>query len=841
MHRLGFAAVAILAPLAVQAAREPVLKQVDLPHSYYWREMYIPQPTSGPSAAAFAPDGTRLVYSMAGSLWRQAIGSSEAHELTHGPGYDLQPDWSRDGRWIAFVRYHAGAMELWRLEIASGREQPLTRSGAVNVEPRFSPDGRRLAFVSTQGTGHFNVFIGDLTDDGLLNVRALIPPRSTSLDRYYYSQSDHAINPSWTPDGGRVYFVGNADVAWGTGDIWSVSTSDPADRVRVLVEETTWAARPEISPDGKRLLYSSYRGRQWHQLWLTTLDGKSPLPLTFGEFDRRGARWSADGARVLYISNETGNTTLWAQEFVGGRRQEIVAGKRHYRRPMSALSVVLRDERAQPLAGRLMVLAADGRYYAPADRWLHGDDHFDRSRQPQENRYFHCSDRCSLTVPVGPVKLWAMSGFERLPVAEDIEVPPTGRELVVTLRAQTLPAEFGEFTSADLHVHMNYGGHYRQTPAGLAAQAQAEDLDVVYNLIVNKEQRIPDISEFAPPARELGRATLYHAQEFHTSFWGHLGLLHLEGHLLLPDFSSYRHTALASPYPHNAVIADLAHEQRALVGYVHPFDWVIDPATEKALTHTLPADVALGKVDYLEVVSFADHRSTAEIWYRLMNLGFRLAAGAGTDAMTNYASLRGPVGLNRVYLATADRSAAGLSSALKNGRGFVTNAPLLGLRVNGVNPGETLRLAGEGRGEGKLRVHLEAAARSIVPLTDIELVFNGRVIKRLRADRSGQVADFEGSIAIPGSGWLLLRAGNRAPHLLVQDAYPYATTNPVWIEAGAPAPAALEEARYFMHWIDRVIEAASARTDYNTDRERAQILQYLRDARAVFEGRLHAH
>jgi hypothetical protein len=309
----------------------------------------------------------------------------------------------------------------------------------------------------------------------------------------------------------------------------------------------------------------------------------------------------------------------------------------------------------------------------------------------------------------------------------------------------------------------------------------------------------------------------------------------------------HRHTGLASPYPHNGVIADLAHAQHALVGYVHPFDWVIDPEKEKVLAHTLPVDVALGKSDYLEIVSFADHRSTAEVWYRLMNLGFRLAAGAGTDAMTNYASLRGPVGLNRVYLATADRHAEALGKALKQGNSFVTNAPLLGLKVNGVSPGNTLSLqslplAGEGRGEGEgRRVRVDAAVRSIVPLSDIELVFNGAVIQRIRSDRSGRAADFAGEIAIPGSGWLLLRASNDSPQTLVQDLYPYGTTNPVWIDAGVPAPPATEEARYFVRWIDRVIEAASARTDYNSDRERDATLDYLRSARTIYEARANAH
>ena len=47
----------LLGSIATAAGREPVLKQVDLPHSYYWRELYIPQLTTGPSSAAFTCSG----------------------------------------------------------------------------------------------------------------------------------------------------------------------------------------------------------------------------------------------------------------------------------------------------------------------------------------------------------------------------------------------------------------------------------------------------------------------------------------------------------------------------------------------------------------------------------------------------------------------------------------------------------------------------------------------------------------------------------------------------------------------------------------------------------------
>ena len=89
----------LLAALSVSAwshaERLPVLKQIDLPHPYYFREMYLPQLTSGPSSLAWSPDSKELIYSMAGSLWRQKIGSGTAQQLTMA-AYDYQPDWSPD-------------------------------------------------------------------------------------------------------------------------------------------------------------------------------------------------------------------------------------------------------------------------------------------------------------------------------------------------------------------------------------------------------------------------------------------------------------------------------------------------------------------------------------------------------------------------------------------------------------------------------------------------------------------------------------------------------------------------------------------------------------------------
>ena len=237
-----------------------------------------------------------------------------------------------------------------------------------------------------------------------------------------------------------------------------------------------------------------------------------------------------------------------------------------------------------------------------------------------------------------------------------------------------------------------------------------------------------------------------------------------------------------------------------------------------------------GKVDYVEVVGFSDHKATAEVWYRLLNLGFRLPAGAGTDAMANYASLRGPVGINRVYLATeGSLEPAAARDALASGRTFATNSALLGFQLGGVAPGATL--SSNAAGARRYRVSM----RSPVPIDHLEIVRNGQVAQLLPLSGDRRAYDGEGEIEIPADGWVLVRAWNDRADPQVLDIYPYATTSPVYLSGFGPRPDARDDARYFVAWMDRVIEATRAReTDFNDERERAATFEYLDRARAGY-------
>jgi TolB protein len=822
-------------PVCLFAQRDPVLKQIDAPHPYYFREMYLPQLTTGPSSVAWLPDSRSVVYSMAGSLWRQNVDSETAEQLTDGPGYDYQPDCSRDGKWVVYTKYNHDALELWALDLQTKQNRQLSNADAANLEPRFSPDGKRIAFVSTQFKGHFHVFVAGFENGELKNAQQLVSENRTSLPRYYYSVFDHEISPAWSPDGTELIFISNRGHLYGTGGIWRMNAEPGAESREIHYEETEWKAKPDFSPDGKRVVYASYAGRQWQELWALPSTGGNSIPLSFGEYDNVAPRWSPDGKYIAFISNRNGNTSLWVQEALGGAQKQVIPKRRHYLHSMASLSITVLDPAGRPTAARISVTGEDGRAYAPETAWMHADDSFVRSERLFEPHYFHSTGHCELAVPAGRVLVEVMKGFEYQFERRKISIAAGDHHIIIKLWPLSIPQDPGQqWVSGDVHLHMNYGGIYRNTPQHLVEQGEAENLQVVEDLVVNKEQRIPDIAYFRPgldPA-STSNTLLFHGQEFHTSYWGHLGLLNLQNNFLLPDYAAYPNTAAASLFPPNAVVTDLAHAQHGLVGYAHPFDSLPDPNDlNTPLTDELPVDVALGKVDYLEVLGFSDHKATTEVWYRLLNCGFHLPAAGGTDAMANYASLRGPVGLNRVY-AAVPKGRVKIDSwleALKHGRTFATNGPLLGFTLGGQKLGGELKSVGN-----EPAVKFTAWLRSIVPVDHLQIICDGEIVKELPLAGDRQSADISGTVAVSNKRWCLLRAMSDGSEYPILDLYPYATTSPIYLSAASANSVPGSDAAYFTAWIDRLISAADGNQSWNTAEEKQSVMKLLQDGRRVY-------
>jgi TolB protein len=831
-----------LAGLAIpaQAQRRPVLPQIDEPHPYYYRELYLPQLTGGPSSLTWGPDSQELIYSMAGSLWRQRLGTRDATQLTDGPGYDYQPDWSPDGKSVVYTSYQKDAMELWLLDLASGKTRQLTKGGAVNVEPRWSPDGTNLVWVSTQYHNRFHIFRAALKDGALQNIVRLTGETKSSLPRYYYSEYDMEINPAWTRDGKEILFVSNRGHIYGTGGFWRIKAEPGAEAREIHYEETSWRARPDFSPDGSRMVYSSYLGGQWHNLWLMPAQGGDAFPISYGDWDETNVRWSPDGKRVAAVSNEAGTTDIVWQALPGKHQQHMNIGKRRYMRFRSTLKLLMQQGAANETHARVSITDTSGRFFSPTDVRIYADDGFDRSERSAERHYFYIEkSETEMEVPPGKYLVEASRGLNEKPMRAEIEVQPN-EECKVNVKLEPLrfDPDDGKWISADFHVHMNYGGTYRNSAPDLVAQGRAEGLSVVNELIVNKEQRFPDI-EFAPEewvSLSGPGMMVVRGQEFHTSYWGHRGLLDLKENLLLPGYAGYPNTAAASLFPMNADVYDLAHAQGALVGAVHPFDELPDPFFKPAqkITDELPVDVALGKLDYMEIVGFSDHKSTAAVWYKLLNLGFKLPAAGGTDATTNYAApIRGQVGFDRVYIRIPEWPTTTdlWKDGLLKGRTFATNGPLVNFHLGEETLGGELEFD-----KAQAAVPFKAKLRSIVPVDHLEIVCNGKVAKELQLDGTRESADLTGTIPLNESGWCVLRAWSEKAEYPVMDKYAYATTSPVYLTIGGKRAYSKQDAEYFEAWIDRTIEVTEKYPDWNSADEKAYVMGRLREAKAVYAG-----
>ena len=267
---------------------------------------------------------------------------------------------------------------------------------------------------------------------------------------------------------------------------------------------------------------------------------------------------------------------------------------------------------------------------------------------------------------------------------------------------------------------------------------------------------------------------------------------------------------------------------------MHPFDTQPDPAdTAVPLTYELPVDVALGKVDYLEVMGYSDHLITSEIWYRLLNCGFRLPAAAGTDAFPNFASLRGPPGLVRVFVHSGTLDHQRWLAGVKAGRTFVTNAPLLEFSLAGRTMGDELRLPA-----GSHRLTARVGLRSNVPVDHLEIVGNGKVVATIPLRGARTTANDTVSIPVTASGWYVLRAYSDRAMLPVLDLYPFASTSPIYVRVGDDPVRSAEDAAFFVQWIERLERFARASTAWNAPNEQARALRTLAEARAVFAERL---
>ncbi len=817
--------VALVRPCNLSAARD---KHV----GGYMYSYYVPPASSTPWRPTWSPDGRQLAFSMAGSIWKIRVGDGVAYELTANPGYDSSPAWSPDGRWIAYTTEAiSGGTNLMLLNVATGESTALTEGSNLHLEPVWSPDGSRLAFVLNQPRNRFHVYAMPL-ENGKPGAPVRITDESSfGRARLYFDEYDDHISPSFSPDGKEMLLVSNRGITLGSGAIWRapVEPNAMAKGRQLLREETLYRTQPQWSPDGKRILYSSHRGSQFNNLYVLPVEGGEPYQLTFGDWDRFDPRWSPDGEWIAYISNEKGVSDLRLLKTFGGEERKVEIQRRVYRRPMGTVEVRIKDVTTGGLtAARIYLTGSDGKAYAPPDAF--------RRIAPRVNKedYFHTSGRFVVDVPEGPVTIEAVKGFEYKPSSINVTAGQ-GKLTLVELNLERLTdlSALGWYSGSD-HVHMNYGGNMRNTPENMLFMAQAEDLNLVGAKIANKDNRILDTQYFTAKSHALSAQgpILRFDQEYRPPFYGHINFINLTKHLISPFTTGYEDTAIESLYPSNTDMFRLAVEQGAIGGYVHP--WSRDPeTTQRGVARGFPVDLALGVTAYLEVLTSAEHYThTSQVWHRALNCGFKVTASAGEDSITDQQAMP-IIGADRAYAYLGSEFHwDGWVDAIRAGRTFVTNGPLLQFEVNGEIPGAEIRLPAGGGS-----VEVSGRLQSIVPVETLEVISNGRVIETIPLDSGGTAAQFRKRVPVPRSGWLTLRAAGKSARHPIDDAYPVAETSPVFVYCGEQPIRSRPDAEYFLRWIDDITKQANEHAGWRSERERAHVLGQFAEARRIFEQR----
>ena len=241
---------------------------------------------------------------LAGSLGTPLTGAEPKRLTTDGRG-KYSPVFIDETELVYVDFVKPVLFQIQQMTFPEGRVAPLhTDAKAPELEPAFSRDGRYCAFVQTRGALSLALVIRDRQK----NQDADIPP-APGFAGYR--------SPTFSPDGQRVVY---SFAEGGKQSLFSVDIK--AQDRRRLSDRPGIDNWPMFSPDGKQIVFGSTRDGNF-EIYVMDADGENVRQLTHSPFQDLRPRYSPDGRRIVFTSNRDGNYEVYTMAADGSAVRRI--------------------------------------------------------------------------------------------------------------------------------------------------------------------------------------------------------------------------------------------------------------------------------------------------------------------------------------------------------------------------------------------------------------------------------------------------------------------------------------------------------------------------------------